>query len=384
MAKVVTTLYGELALIPHQAQSPALESIEYLTDILISYNGTEQSIPLRNAPRKFVSYSIPLQAIKDPAAFNLVYSEIRNKWAIPMWAEMQLIEVVETDATVIACDTIPFSFYAPGLALIWQDPDNYQVLEITDIAVDSITIETPSREFTNAYLMPVRVGYINGSVSRPTSGYGSTFNISYNVDDLYTEIPPAPASFLANDIYFEPTLLNNELLTTEFQRLMQVIDYETGKVTYRSVWLNTRYASVYDVVTEGPVEAKVYRNFINRRQGKFRKFWMPTFENNLRLKETADTVVGTLKIHKDDYTEQRNHVAIEADGVWTAHTLSAPTYPDANSAQFTLTPSLSKPTKSINRISYLGLYRLDSDKIDMNWVGGTVMSSSVKVLELTP
>lgn len=387
MAKVTTVLYGELAIIPHQAEAPVTESYEFLTDTIQSYNGTEQGIPLRNAPRRFVSHSIPVQVLNDPALFNTVYKEIRSKWAIPMWQETQFLGVVAAETTVILCDTISHDLRPSSLALLWQDPENWQIIELDlDYGGGYVMVAEAStvREFERAFIIPVRVGYANESVARDSTGNGATFQMTYNIDDLVPVVSANPASFLSFDIYFDPTLKSEGKLTTQIIKQMETVDFDLGKVVYRSPWVNTRYASMYRVLTEGAAEAQVYRNFLHRRQGKFRRFWMPTFENNLRIKETNPTVTTTLRVHRDDYDPARTHVAIECDGVWTAHTLSGVSYPDQVTAQFTLTPSLSKPTASINCISYLGLYRLDADKVDLNWIGGIVMSSSVKVLELTP
>lgn len=50
----------------------------------------------------------------------------------------------------------------------------------------------------------------------------------------------------------------------------------------------------------------------------------------------------------------------------------------------TLATSLGYDASLIRNICYLGLYRLDNDNIDLNWIGKFIVQSTVNILELTP
>lgn len=386
MAKITTTLFGALALVPYQAEAPVKDTWEFLTDVIPSYNGNEQQVPLRNAPRRLVSYSIPVQALDDPTVWNTVYGGIRAKWAVPMWAEGQYLGTVGAGLTTINCDTVYHDLRASSLAMLWTSPSVYRIVEISSITATSISFPGATTAMANVYLIPVRIGYINGGVSRPSTGFGASFQMHFNIDDLLTVTPTAPTQYLSNDFYTEVPLTNDGTLTTAFQRDQDIIDFELGKIGYRSPWANTRYASMFRAICANDVEVKTYRDFIYRRAGKYRKFWMPTFENNMRMKNTG-TIVSTLVVFRDsweDYATQRTHIAIEAGGVWYPRVISAPVYSDATTVQFTLSSALNIPADSVRRICYNGLYRLDSDSIDFSWIGNNVLDSNVRILELTP
>jgi hypothetical protein len=386
MAKITTTLYGALAIIPYQAEAPVKDTWEFLTDVIPSYNGNEQQIPLRNSPRRMVSYSIPLQSVDDPTVFNTVYGGIRVKWAVPMWAEGQFIGTVGAGLTTITCDTVYHDLRASSLAMLWVSPSNYRILEISSITATRISFPGGTTAMSNAFLIPVRIGYVLGAVSRPTDGFNTSFRINYQLDDLWTVTPTAPTQYLSNDFYTDVPLLHDGQLTTAFQRDQDIVDFELGKMAYRSPWVNTKYSSVFSAICATDVEVKNYRDFIFRRVGKYRKFWMPTFENNMRLKNTG-TIVSTLVVFRDsweDYGTQRTHIAIEANGVWYPRVISAPSYTDSTTVQFTLSSALNIPADTVRRICFNGLYRLDSDAVDFHWIGNNVLDSNVRVLELTP
>lgn len=386
MPKVTTALHGALAFIPNQATAPVRETMQFLTDVISSHNGIEQSIPLRNSPRRGISYNIPVQAIEDPSLFNTIYGGIRVKWGIPMWTEGQFLGTVAGGLTTLPCDTVYHDLRPNSLALLWSSNTSWKVIEISSITNSSISFVTVIPLLTNAYLLPMRVGYIDGSVIRPSNGYGSTFQINFDIDDLLTTLPAAPAQFLSNDIYYDPPIKNSGGISTSFQKEYDTIDFELGLVARRTAWVNTRYGSKYRAICDGPVESKTYLDFLKRRVGKYRRFWMPTFENNMRLKNTG-TIVSTLQVHRDsydDYAVQRVHVVFESAGVWYPRVLSAPSYPDGTTAQFTLDTPLNIAAAAINRISYLGLYRLDSDTAELDWLGNNVLDGSINVLELVP
>lgn len=385
MAKITTDLFGDLAFIPFQAQSPAKETLEFLTDLIVSVDGTEQAIPLRNSARRLLSYSIPVQAVDDPTVYNTVYGAIRDRWAIPMWTEGQYIGTVAGSLTTLPCDTIYHDLRASSLAILWSSNLVWQILEITTKTNTSISLAHATVAQTGAFLLPLRVGFIDGSVERPTSGYGSAFNIRYNIEEIATFSAGAPAQYLSNDIYYDVPLLNDDTLTTALQKQYDTIDFDLGLVNYRTQVIDTQFVSVFSAICDTLAEIYNYKYFLFRRQGKYRRFWLPSFENNLRIKNTG-TVASTLIAYRDsyDYLEQRTHVAIEAAGVWYPRALSGTTYTDATTVQFTLSSALSIPAESINRVCWLGLYRLDGDTVELNWIGNNVLDSQVRMVELTP
>ena len=46
MAKITTTLFGELAIIPFQAEAPISETLEFYTDVMLASDGTEKRLQL--------------------------------------------------------------------------------------------------------------------------------------------------------------------------------------------------------------------------------------------------------------------------------------------------------------------------------------------------
>jgi hypothetical protein len=388
MARITTTLYGNLALVPHQARAPVTESYEFLTDLQDSVNGTEIQVPLRNSPRRVINYDIPQQALNDPDTFNTVYGAIRSKWAIPMWAEGQYIGTIPVGTLSIACDTIYHDLRLNSLCMVWVNSSTYQILEITAITTSSISFGTYTIAMSGAYLIPLRVGSLNGDVKRPTMGYGASFTMSFQIEDLLTTTPAAPTQFLGNDLYLEPPIMLDGKLNTSFHKQYDEIDFDLGPTARRTKWTYTRYATVCSAIADSDVQRKAFKDFLFRRVGKYRKFWSPTFEHNLRIKSVGN-ITTTIQVHRDSielYATQRLHFALKhKDGTWYPLTINTLTVPDATTVQFAFNgPALNINAADIVTASWLGLYRQDTDRAELTWLGNQVFSANVRVLELTP
>jgi hypothetical protein len=384
MAKITTVLFGDLALLEFQPEAPASESLEFLTDILESYNGLEQRLQLRSKPRQMISYTVPLHSWDIAQSFNTSYGAIGKKWAVPIWSENQYVGTILSSAASITCNTTLYDIRASSLALLYANENSWQIVEIGTITGTSVNVTNTLSYMTNCYLIPIRLGWIEGQISGNTNGHSKKITISFEIEDNLEIIPAAPTQYLSNDIYYTPSLLQNGSLTRSIQDNMQKMDGDLGIVRRQFPWKNARYGSGYNTITINRTEYIDYKNFIHRRAGKFRSFWMPTFEQNLRIVSTG-TITTTIIIEADSFNSYtfRPNIAILANGVWYPRVVSNPVSQPANRLQLTLNSALNVDASKITTACYLGLNRLNTDKIEMQWAEG-IMESSINILELTP
>lgn len=386
MPKITTTLYGDLALIPHVAELPIVETLSFLTDQIESYDGTEQNIQLRSKPRQAFNFSIPLQIGKDADVFNTVYGAIRKNWAVPQWTDAQYVGSIAAAATFVLCDTTNYDLRDDSLAMLYTGCGQYKIVEITSIASDRINFAAIDTALKGAMLIPIRVGFIRGTVNKPTNGLTGSVKITFEVDDTLEYAPSVPDQYLSNDIYYTPTLLDSGSIDTDIQQRQDLTDYDLGVIERRSPWPHAKFGRRFRSLTTTPEERKEFRDFIYRRLGKSRPFWMPTFQNDLRLKNTG-TIVSTLVVSSDSYiayANGRTHIAVEAAGVWYPRVISTPIQTDPDTIQLTLSSALNIPASSVKRISYLGLNRLNTDIIEFNYSSPKAVETGFQMLELSP
>jgi hypothetical protein len=390
MSKVATDLYGELALLPLQPQAPVKEGFEWLTDVQRSKNGSEVRLKLRIYPRQSFSYQVPEQAWQKNAGFNVQYGALPKKWAIPVWTEAQYLGAVASGLTTLPCVTDVYDFRDASLALLWQSPTSFQVLEIDTVNSGDIEVTEETNTFTAAWLMPLRVGRVANIFDRGSNGHNVLTEVLFDVDDNNEFSIDAPTQFLGDDIYFNVPDSGESGLKYEITTRMDVTDFELGIVAQRAPWTYNRVIRPFNVLCENPQQVRDFKGWLMRRSGQYKQFWEPSFENDFQ-KQSTGTVNSTYLVAKDgllDWTEisSRPHVAFELDdGSWLTRTLTSISSVSTTQAQLNLSSSLGGIAASrIRRVSWLGLKRLNSDRIEMSWIGAGVMRATVPVVEISP
>lgn len=193
-----------------------------------------------------------------------------------------------------------------------------------------------------------------------------------------------PESFLGNDLYFFCLTYSGSEMNATLSQQQNIVDNEVGVIFQNSDWDFARYSKQYRAIIKGADELHAYRQFLFRRRGKYRSFWLPTYESNMRCKSIG-LVSSVMLIEADQYkqlADNRKHIAIKSNGTWTAHTVTASTLVPDNAVKITILPALNKDASSIQRISYLGLHRLDADSVDLNYQGAGIVEVSVPILEI--
>lgn len=384
MAKVQTQ-QGELAILPFPAEAPVRETLAFLTDVMITHNGSEDRIPLRKFARQSFQYSMPIPPAQTAEAFNTLYSEIRSDWAVPLWNEMQRVTVARP-AFFIECETELYDIREGGLVLLFADCGHWQVLDVASVTAEGIGVTTPVTDFNRCWLLPVRIGLIEGSVGRTVDGYNVRADVKFVCRDLpFTPPKVSPQQYEGRDLYTDPWLLDGVASSRKLEAKQNILDLDLGPVALRAPWLHTRHTSPLRSVLDGAAEVYAYREWLFRRAGRYREFWMPTFERNMRVTSTG-TIGSVLTIKSDSYLQhkQRERVAIHTDEGWLIRRVESALQPSEDVIQLTLNSPLNVAAGAIKSISYLGLNRLNADKIELNWIGNSVVETAVEVLEITP
>lgn len=388
MAKVTTALFGDIAVLPVEAERPIREVLEWLTDLQISHNGTESGLSVRRNPRQRFTLSVPEQAWVKTAGLNVEYGALRELWGVPLWTEPQYLGAVTVSTSALACVTDNYDFRDASLAFLYESPTSWQVVEIATVGSGVLNLSTPTNAFTRAWLMPMRLGYVVNNITRKSNGHNVVTDITFDIEDnLQLDEGDAPTQFLSQDIYLDEILGDSDRTPSVIDSRVDVVDYELGAVARRAPWLYNRVNRTHQVICETPAEVREFRQWLMRRSGRLNKFWQPTFESDLR-KVSTGTINSAIIVSSDgylDWTPTRNHVAFELDdGSWQTRTITSASQINPNEVQLNWTGALSVNASRIRRISYLGLKRLNADRIELNWIGGGVLTAAVSVVEVQP
>jgi hypothetical protein len=289
---------------------------------------------------------------------------------------------------VVPCDTDTSDFVTDSLALLWQDRDTFAVVQISSVAVGQLTLSAAvGTTFASAYIMPLRAGFTVDKAGMVRSGFSDTITVKYDVDDNVVTTSTAPTQFLTHDLYFDTLIKVGSTYATEVQAEEDIADYQLGAKDRVSPWTYNRVLGSYRKIMRTPEEVYAFKQWAHRRAGKYRDFWWPSFENDLRVKN-AGTITTTLQWWKDSFDEwatDRVHIAVQdLAGNWYARTLSSISALDATTMQGTLSSSLGVLASNVYRICYLGLKRLSSDSLKFDFMGNGVSKCDFGILEISP
>lgn len=378
-----------LGLIPLQPKRPLVESLEWLTDITPSYNGGEEPNSMRTLARQAFRTEFTAQPDDSRDVFNTVYGGLVRQWAIPIWAQAQSVGSILAGTDVLALDTTFCDYRVDTPVFVTNGCGEWQYAYITAVNVDSIELDRDLDVMRAAFAMPVRVGRIISTPSKQTRGYDTRWVIEYEVDDNVDYEPDAPTQFYDDDIYFDYNLLTESggPVTQQFVTQRETFDFKTGIVEEFTPWTNNRTTQPYRILKTTQAEAWELRQFLYRRRGKWRPFWLPTFEADLRVTSTG-ALTTTLLVQLDSYlpwAEVRSNIAVKkTDGTWLARRITDAIVSAPGIAQLTLDASLAINASAIEFVSWLGRKRLDADKIEMQYIGNNHCTTSFPLIEIAP
>ncbi|XAO36620.1 tail assembly protein [Pseudomonas phage PC1] len=383
-------LGSRIVALPYIFEAPAKEVLEWKTDVLTTNDGSEQRVRLRKKPRQSFNVTYPIPYQEMARAENLVYGWLTRRWAVALWSEAQQVGTLMAGTTVINIDTTASDYRDGALVMIWESNRKSATADVGIVSAGTLTLNRPLAEtFNNPWIVPVRLGRIVGNVSRATSGYNGSLEMTYEFsDNIDLDPPAAPTQFLGYDVYFDEALKNGEALTDSLQARVDVVDYGTAAgASFYSPWTYTRIGRPYKFLLQGLQDIWNFRKFLHRRAGRLRPFWVPTFENNMRVAQTGE-LTQSIEVYADDYREfapERTHIGILLDdGTWLLRTINAATASGTDTAVIGLDAPININASRIRQISFLGLKRLDADRVELQWNSNRVLECTVRMMEIQP
>lgn len=372
--RINTTLFGGLNLLTHCPLVGAVETYDFLTAINESFNGIEERTPLRDKPKQ--QFSIDFSNLSTD--FIEQYVDIRRKWAVPFNQEIQYVGTASGD--MIACDVNASDFRADSLALI-KSGNDIRIAEIEEVLEDGLKLYGAIDEIQDATITPLKVCVIDGDIQRNFKLTHVMNAVKFLVIDVNEIVEEVPTQFKDKDIYFLEFREVGASFNSSISKQQDLIDYEIGLFSTRTRWNNARFMRDWNVVFKTRAELFKFKKFLFRRLGKYREFWLPTNERNLILKNTGNiTTTVDVELINMNWRDRKN-LAFKVNGEWLARTATTVSTVNGNT-RFVLDQPLNVNSSDVELISYLGLYRLNTDTIDIDFLGNGVAKSSLSLVEL--
>lgn len=374
-----------LVLCQFPPQQGIVETLEWKTDIIEAYDGTEQRSGTRLSPRQRLQFSILTQERHDMNMRALMFGWLSNIFGVPIWFEQSpLLANNSAGDTVLLCDTSIYDFRVDSLAMIYQDADTYDIGQVVAMSAGSITLASVlsfDYRVGNAVVMPVRVGY---AVTTPahhrsvanTEQTDIEFIVQDNADLSNTT---GAHTYQSKILLDDPNYLRDGTSTMDdaWDRPVVVIDNEQANPVQFSRVDRSRPHFVKGWALESQAEVWRVRRLLHAINGSRTTFFLPSFRHDLELVQDIGGGSVTLRCTRDGYSDFIQglrpqgdvRVVLKNGTAYVRQVVGAVTDFVANQAVITLDSSLvGTPIHiaDVDRIEIVALVRIADDKAVFN------------------
>lgn len=362
------------------------ERYEFKTDVHQSFDASnEERIPLLDAASQSFNWAMVAFRNEVPEMFNDLYSWMRKDYLVPQPLESRLVgdlsdDFIETDTSNLGINVGTLILVtAQGVSSVVEVTEigRYEVIEGVPTYIDGYRLNEAVTA-TNAQIQPLRKVIIVGNPTSQANGlmFKPTLNLRV-LDSVEYPMSAEPQQYKGDDLYFTPLLLDGDFLDINFEQHQALVDGEIGQFWQFTHWINPLINKNFRVIMRNRQEYIDYKKWFYRRRGRLNPFWLPSYQNNFNFISRS---ASSITVKNDNYLSDRKNIAIKANGVWTAHSVTSTSVSGENIVM-NLTP---QPPTNIERVSYLGLYRLNSDAVEFYFKGADIVEATVPIVEITP
>lgn len=366
--------------IPANWSSPIIERLEFKTDVLLAYDGSEQRIALRQSPRRYFEFGFLVPTLIERQKLEAAISANGSQaWDLPIWTDSTpCTSAISHGDVVIYADTIGRDFVAGGKALLLATNGNSLIINIstlTDTQLNLSSAVVGSWPIETA-VIPLRTAYLEQSqqISRFTGSaiYGV---VRFLCDDI------SNWSTATETIYRDYPILTtasnwSQDITTDYQRKMQIVDFGVGGIYRDDESSLPVFIQSHHFVLDSRQKITDFRKFLYSRRGRLNALWIPTFMPDLTFVAFSSVYLDVVNI---DYTTlynqsiNRRDIRIElTNGNIYYRRIVASTVISGTVERLTLDSVLgvSLTAADVEKISFMMFGRLDTDAIELAWSYG--------------
>lgn len=381
---------------------PVTETWEWLSDLMVATDGSEQRIALRGeVPRIELSFKAVFDSKEQIRRFYGDFLAAVGRLWLPEYQYTTRTTAKTTAGTnLLYYDNTKTDIRAGEYVLI-QTPTNAALVEVTSLTVSGALL-TSNMLFdipTDSLIMPGSPALIDNQTALARYAVDDVAEVSFNARltrqrTVLTRTGSAVSlpQFLGVPVV-EKRPLADELVKDEVSTGQVSLDNQTGVQDIISRWDYSRIGGPRTFKVNrmyAPEEMDYWKTVLAYARGRARKFWMPTYRQDLKVIVTpADaatnyTVEGTQYAEKVYSLPTHRYIEIETSSGTHRTTIIGASVSGGNSV-ILFDPAV--PTgagwKVINRISYLLPVRINDDKIEWKHYGlESLLNLSIRTAEV--
>ncbi len=277
------------------------EDLEWMTDIITSHSGKEQRSQIRSKPRRFYEFNSLLTKEFAAQSANLLWGWQNRMYGLPLWHDRTIVAslLAATSLTITVDSTSGKGFFTGGLAILFNDPLDYEVVEILSFTTTIITLKTQViRTWSiNTKIYPINIGRFPATIPyvRMTDEI-TTVTTMFNVDpvqnDPFIPVVTAPLTYNGHEVVLKkPNWAIPINVDNNFES--DIVDFSTGAISGLPTVDYARVIRRFQWMLKSKQEILDLRALLGRIKGRAKAIYLPTWFSDFKLysTETASSTV---------------------------------------------------------------------------------------------
>lgn len=375
---------SRIIFVPIEYEGELSETLAFLTDVIPAINGEEQRIALRKNPRQIFEVLYKLDGNDRQRIQALLMDWMDQLFGFPLWHEhLKLTADVSSSATsypVVGADDLDFR--VGGLAVVVTDSTTFDVITIVSKSDTEIVAEDPS---VNSYtagtkIMPLRIARLLRSVGgtrhpNNVEEFKVAFEVSDNDTGALTGDTTGWSTYLSRVLLDDCNVIEGTM-SEEFERRVHRIDNQTGTVTLSSDWDKFKRVHRKGFAAHNRAEIMSLRRLLLHFRGRQKAFWIPSFIEDLAVKDDLTISTDTMDIERIEYVRfvkdrepKRTFRITFDDDTSLVRVVQSSVTVDATTERLTLDttwPATRTPDEVV-RVEFYEPARWDTDKFKINY-----------------
>ena len=301
-----------------------LERLGWLTDVLGSDTGVEQRRALRLSPRRSFEFTV------NPTNGERTYLDLLlhrlggAEWLLPLWHDQATLTVsTAPDDETLSFDNTFREFRVGDYALIYSSAYVWEAVQIIEMTDEGVTLSEPLVKTwpRKTRVFPLRKALLSPetSIKALTSRVGESV-VLFTINEANDHPPLAAGDVPYYDGFPLLTIEPNRVseITTTHTRMLDEQDGSTGLVERVDKAGRAFGLQSHNWQIRGREAQSAFRSFLYTLDGRRRKVWLPTFNDDLLLARATVAGGSRLDVLRTGMTYVGGNLAIPGrDIIWS-------------------------------------------------------------------
>lgn len=381
---------------PPNWDEPVVETLAWLTDVMLAYGGVEQRVGLRTAPRRSLGYKVSTTTRHQTNLLETMLIGWQSRlWAVPVWTDAQtLAATLAAGSMSIPCTTSSYEFSANGLVLLWAAHDRHEAVEVLSVGGSSLALKSATLATWPAgtKIYPIRLGRMpsHQKLSRETDHHVSG-SVEFAFDDN-----PAITAVDTGDTYDGYRVYSSrtnwaEPTEVDLVRQLEELDYQTVRAWVDDTSGLAAILKSWHWLLPSRAEIVAFRSWLAARSGRLVPFWSISQAVDMEVVApvgASDTAIHIRNIGYQRFLNgrsDRRHIAIRTvSGATYYKRITTSVEVSASEEELAIDSAIGVllNVSDIDSVRFMHLTRLESDTVEIDWHSDIIAEVSTMLRSL--